>query len=302
MFRLLTALIFSTVFSVGSYASEPSKARAEYQRNLETVKALTTALQRDPDSANPSVKATLSMVGDRQSAAEELASVGEYELASGVLDEGYRRLTESLIKAKSSGSASTTGVVTGNAQLASSGKDKADFERLVLSADALMAAAKRVDGEKNNLHRSEIANLELELSKAKSAATSQDWVTANRLLGEVLTGEKLILTRAKSDPSTTGLKSGNASVKATHDLADTTINVRREQIAKTLQSTVMLRDLIARRSKERGFNSAATLEKIEQLMSDSRRLESTDQLGAQRSAWKAYEAAKAGIETLFGQN
>jgi hypothetical protein len=301
MSRLLAALIFSALFSIGAYAAEPSKARADYQRNLETVKALTTALQRDPDAGNPSVKATLSMVGERQSAAEELASVGEYELASGVLDEGYRKLTASLIKAKSSGQLATTGEASGNGQPAGTIKGKADFERLVLSADALMAAAKRVDGEKNNLHRSEIANLELQLSKAKTAANSQDWVAANRLLGEVLTGEKQIITSTKSDPSTAGLKSGNAAVNATHDLANITSNVRREQIAKTLQSTAMLRDLIVRRSKERGFNSAATLEKIEQLMSDSRRLESTDQMGAQQSAKKAYETAKIGIEALLGQ-
>lgn len=300
MTRLFTALIISALFSVGAYAAEPSKARADYQRNLETVKALTTALQRDPDSGSLSVKATLSMVGDRQSAAEELASVGEYELASGVLDEGYRKLTESLIKVKSAGSALTTGVVSGNGQLASNGKDKADFERLVLSADALMAAAKRVDGEKNNLHRSEIANLELQLSKAKTAANSQDWVAANRLLGEVLTGQKQIITSTKSDPSTAGLKSGNAAVKATHDPENITSNVRREQIAKTLQSTAMLRDLIVRRSKERGLNNSATLDKIAQLMSDSRRLESTDQMGSQLAAKKAYETAKVGVEALFG--
>lgn len=301
MTKIFAALIISALFSVGAYAAEPSKARADYQRNLETVKALTTALQRDPDSGSPSVKATLSMVGDRQSAAEELASVGEYELASGVLDEGYRKLTESLIKAKSGGSTLTTGVVNGNGQLASSGKDKADFERLVLSADALMAAAKRVDGEKNNLHRSEIANLELQLSKAKTAANSKDWVAANRLLSEVLTGEKQIIASTKSDPSTAGLKSGNAAVKANHDPADITSNVRREQIAKTLQSTAMLRDLIVRRSKERGFNSAATLDKIDQMMSDSRRWESTDQMGSQLAAKKAYEMAKVGVEALFGQ-
>lgn len=301
MSRLLTALIVSVLFSVGTYAAEPIKARADFQRNLETVKALTTALQRDPDSGNPSAKATLRIVADRQSAAEELASVGEYELASGVLDEGYRKLTESLIKVKSGGSPLTTGVVSGNGQMTSVSKDKADFERLVLSADALMAAAKRVDGEKNNLHRSEIVNLELELSKAKTAANSQNWVAANRLLGEVLMGEKQIITSTKSDPSTAGLKSGNAAAKAPHDPAEMTHNVTREQIAKTLQSTAMLRDLIVRRSKESGFNSAATLEKIEQLISDSRRLESTDQLGAQQSASKAYETAKVGVEALFGQ-
>lgn len=301
MSKFVTALIVSAVFSVSALAADPSRARADFQHHLETVKALTTALQRDPDAGNPSVKATLSMVEDRQNAAEELASVGEYELASGVLDEGYRKLTASLIKAKSSGQLPTTGEANGNGQPAGAVKGKADFERLVLSADALMAAAKRVDGEKNNSHRSDIANLELQLSKAKTAANSQDWVAANRLLGEVLAGEKQIITSTKSDPSTAGLKSGNAAVKATHDPADIASAVRREQIAKTLQSTAMLRDLIVRRSKERGLNSAATLDKIDQMMSDSRRLESTDQMGSQLAAKKAYEAGKIGVEALFGQ-
>lgn len=40
------------------------------------------------------------------------------------------------------------------------------------------------------------------------------------------------------------------------------------------------------------FNSVATLDKIEQMMSDSRRLEPTDQLGSQLAAKKAYEAGK----------
>lgn len=301
MSRLLAALIVSALFSVGVIAAEPSKARADYQRHLETVKALTTALQRDPDSDNQSVKATLSMVGDRRSAAEELASVGEYELASGVLDEGYRKLTESLIAAKSGGPSPTTGDANGNGQLASSSKAKADFERLVLSADALMAAAKRTDGERNNLHRSEIANLELQLSKAKTAANSQDWLVANRLLGEVLTGEKQIIVSTKFTPATAGLKSGNAAVKATHDASDKSGDIRRKQLAKTLQSTAMLRDLIDRRSKKRGINSAATLDKIKRLMNDARRLASTDQLSAQRSAKQAYETAKVGVEELFAR-
>lgn len=300
MSRLIAALIVSAVLSVGAYAAEPSKARADFQRQLETVKALTTALQRDPEAGNPSVKATLSMVGDRQSAAEELASVGEYELASGVLDEGYRKLTESLIKTKSVEPSLSKSDSGGNNQLASASKGKADYERLVLSADALMAAAKRVDSEKNHLHRNEISILELQLSKAKAAANSQDWIVANRLLGDVLTGEKQIITSTKSDPSTAGLKSGNAAVKATRDATDMSSDVRREQTAKTLQSTAMLRDLIVRRSKERGLNNAATLDKIEQMMRDSRRLESTDQVGAQQSAKNAYETAKVGVEALFG--
>lgn len=300
MSRLLAAMIVAAVLSASTYAAVPTKARADFQRHLETVKALTTALQRDSDSSNPSVKATLSMVGDRQSAAEELASVGEYELASGVLDEGYRKLTESLVKAKSGESSPIKSDAGANAQLANTTKGKADFERLVLSADALMAAAKRVDAEKNHLHQNEISKLEVQLSKAKAAANSQDWVTANRLLGDVLTGEKQIITSTKSDPSTAALKSGNAAVKASRDIADMPTEVRREQTAKTLQSTAMLRDLIVRRSKERGVNSAATLDKIEQMTRDSRRLESTDPLGAQQSAKNAYETAKIGVEALFG--
>lgn len=301
MFRLLAALIVSALFSVSAYAAEPSKARADFQHHLETVKALTTALQRDPDAGSPSVKAILSMVEDRQDAAEELASVGEYELASGVLDKGYRQLTASLIKAKSITQLPTTGEASGTGQSASAIKAKSDFERLVLSADALMAAAKRVDGERNNLHRNEISNLGLLLSQAKAAANSQDWVVANRLLAEVLTGEKQIISSTKSDPSTAVLKSGNATSKPTHDAAGVPGDVRREQIAKTLQSAAMLRDLIVRRSKERGFNSGATLDKIEKMMSDSRRLESTDQMGSQMAATKAYEAGKVGVETLFSK-
>lgn len=301
MFRLLAALIVSALFSVSAYAAEPSNARADFQHHLETVKALTTALQRDPDAGSPSVKAILSMVEDRQDAAEELASVGEYELASGVLDKGYRQLTASLIKSKSITQLPTTGEASGTGQSASAIKARADFERLVLSADALMAAAKRVDGERNNLHRNEISNLGLLLSQAKAAANSQDWVVANRLLAEVLTGEKQIISSTKSDPSTAVLKSGNATSKPTHDAAGVPGDVRREQIAKTLQSAAMLRDLIVRRSKERGFNSGATLDKIEKMMSDSRRLESTDQMGSQMAATKAYEAGKVGVETLFSK-
>lgn len=300
MSKLLAALIVSALFVVNAAAADPSMARAEFQRHLETVKALTMALQREPDATTPSVKATLSMVEDRQGAAEELASVGEYELASGVLDEGYRKLTASLIKAKSGGQAPIAGDIGANGQMSGANKGKADFERLVLSADALMGAAKRVDGEKNNLHRSEISNLELQLSKAKVAANSQDWVVANRLLGEVLTGEKQIITSTKSDPSTAGLKSGNAA-KAAQDAAVMPSDVRHKQIAKTLQSTAMLRDLIVRRSKVRGINSTPTLDGIEQMMSDSRRMESTDPINSHQTANKAYEAAKIGVEALFGQ-
>lgn len=404
MSRLLVTLLCSALLSAAAYAADPAAAKDSFLRRLDSVKALTSALQRDKNAGTPLIKEALASVGARQKDAEDLAAVGEYEVAASILDEGYKKLTATLTKAKAgegyqaapaakaemsgmtgadgqllsvskqkadverksasaaamldaakrtdaakggthgkelaaleakvtqaksaasagdfktaerlidqvlidekqliaglaSGSGYRTGAdaSAGNDAAPSDGKGKADYERKLSSAGALLDAAKRVDGEKGNSHRNEISAIEGLLKQAKAAAAGNDWVAANRSLDEVLGKEKQIIASTKSDAGTAGLKTGSAAISPDRDLSGMTGEERKTEIAKTLRSAGALRDLIARRSQERGVDGKAAVGKIEQLIGEARRLEASDPTRALQMATNAYEAARAGVEGL----
>lgn len=301
MSRLFAVLLACALVSVSAHAADPAQEKADFGRHLETVKALTAALQRDDDAGTPSIKEALASVGARQKAAEELAAGGEYELASSILDEGYKKLIATLITAKSVAPSKTLGSTGADVRLSAANKSQADYERKVLTADALMAAAKRVDSEKVSVHRSQIADLELQLSRAKAAASDKDWSAANRLLDDVLAGEKKVIASAKSDPSPVGLKTASMVTNPQKAPAAMTDGERKAQITKTLRSVEMLRKLIVRRSQERGIDNAAALGQIEKMVMEAHRLETSDPKRSLEVADRAYQAATLSVQTVFGK-
>ena len=298
MSRLLAALLVSALISVSAHGADPAREKAEYGSFLETVKAMTTALKRSEDAGNPEVQRALNAVADRQKISEELAAVGEYESAKSILDEGYKTLISTLRTVKSSATSPPPTSTAGDVKL-SADKGQADFERKLLSADALMQASKRVDSEKAGANRSQIENLELQLSRAKAAAAGKNWGEANRLLADVLDGQKKLIAQAKGDPTSAGL-----NVSSPKPLTEAVSPRQAEQnveIAKTLRSMEMLRELIVRRSRERGVDNSATLGKIDQMAAEALRLQASDPKRALEAADGAYETAKVGTQTLFAK-
>lgn len=299
MSRLLTALLVSALISVSAHGADPVREKAEYGNFLETVKAMTTALKRTEDAGNPEIQRALSAVADRQKIAEELAAVGEYESARAILDDGYKTLINTLRTVKSSAASLAPTSTADDVKLSANNKDKADFERKIVSADALMQAAKRVDSEKAGANRSQIESLDLQLSRAKAAAAGKNWGEANRLLADVLDGQKKLIAKAKGDPATAGLNVGSPN-----PLTEAVSSRQAEQnveIAKTLRSMEMLRELIVRRSRERGVDNSATLGKIDQMAAEALRLQASDPKRALEAADGAYETAKVGTQTLFAK-
>lgn len=411
MSRLITALLASTLLVSGAMAADPAGEKIAYQRQLDSVKTLTAALQRDNDAGSAEVRDALKTVGARQKEAEELAAVGEYEVAKSILDEGYKKLTATLARVKANegyknqpgamagmtgadgkllsaekmkadfereyasaaamldaakrtdaakggkhgkdiaalealllkarnsaaagdlksadkavdevllkekqliaGLASGTGYsgrvdtatgmggMTGNdGQPLSTTKLKTDFDRKLMSASALLDAEKRLDGEKGNSHRVDIAAIESGIARAKAMAASGDLAAANQLIDEMLVKEKQLIAATKSnDAATAGLKTGSAALESapSRDMTGMTGEEKTAEIAKTLRSTTSLRDLLARRSQERGLDNASTLGKIDQLVREARQLEKSDPNRALQIAGNAYETAKSGVESL----
>ena len=299
MSRLLIALLVSALISVSAHGADPAREKAEYGNFLETVKAMTTALKRTEDAGNPQIQRALSAVADRQKIAEELAAVCEYESARAILDDGYKTLINTLRTVKSSAASPPPTSTAGDVKLSANNKDQVDFERKIVSADALMQAAKRVDSEKAGANRSQIENLDLQLSRAKAAAAGKNWGEANRLLADVLDGQKKLIAQAKGDPTTAGLNVG--SPKPLTEAVSPRQAEQNVEIAKTLRSMEMLRELIVRRSRERGVDNSATLGKIDQMAAEALRLQASDPKRALEAADGAYETAKVGTQTLFAK-
>ena len=402
MSKLIAVLLASLAFSAAVHAADPAQEKAAFQRRLDSVKTLTAALQRDNDAGTPAVKEALASVNARQKEAEELAGAGEYEVAREILDEGYKKLTGALMKAKTGegyqAKSEMVGMTGSDGQLLSATKMKSDLTRKSTSADAMLDAAKRTDTTKGGTHGKEIAAMEAQIAKAKSAAASGDLKTAdklidevllkekqliaslasgggykavddtmsgmagsaavspeklkadyerklmsasalldaekrvdekgthrseiaaheadivkakaaaakgdfanaNQLIDDVLLKEKKLIATTKADSSTAGLKSGSAADASAsgRDMSGMTGDEKKAEVAKTLRSATSLRDLISRRSQERGIDSAATLAKIEQLIGEARKLESADPGRAMQVASSAYDAAKAGLAGL----
>lgn len=298
MSRLIAALLTVALCSSAALAADPAKEKADFQRRLESVKTLTAALQRDEQAATPAGKEALATVAARQKEAEELAAVGEYEVAAAILDEGYRKLTATLIKAKAGPAATEPSGMSGSASAPSPEKLKADFARKLLTASALLEAEKRADTEKGNLRQVEIAGHEAEITQAKNSAAAGDYLAANRQIDALLTKEKRFITSNKSaDPANAKLKTGSAALGEGGERGASAED-RQAELAKTLRSAGVMRDLVVRRGKERGVDTSATVGRIDQLIEQARQSAASDPGKAQQAGASAYDAARSAVESF----
>lgn len=189
-------------------------------------------------------------------------------------------------------------LLSGAAGAADPMREKADFERKLLSASALLAAEKRTDASRGNRRQEEIAAHEAAIDQAKRLASTGDFDAAHQLIDQVLVKEKQWLAESASNPATAGLKSGSAALTRDpqRDANGMTGEDTRNEIERTLFSATALRNLMLRRSQEQGADNSAVLGRIDQLMDDARRLASTDPGRALQLAGSAYETARENVE------
>lgn len=119
------------------------------------------------------------------------------------------------------------------------------------------------------------------------------------MLADVLDGQKKLIAKAKVDPATAGLSVASASPNPLTEAAAPRQAEQNAEIAKSLRSVDMLRELIVRRSRERGVDNAATLGKIDQMAAEALRLQASDPKRALEVADSAYQTAKVSVQTLF---
>ena len=175
---------------------------------------------------------------------------------------------------------------------------KPDFDRKVLSASALLDAEKRFSADYNNQQRDEIAAHETALAQARSTATQGDLATANRQIDDLLLRIKRLITSTRvSTAATADLKTGSAALGEPAERRMSP-EEKKTELAKTLRGTIVLRDLIARRSTERGIDASTSVALIDRLLDEARRLEASDPGLALQRAGTAYDAARAGVESL----
>lgn len=282
--RLLrtSALALSLVAAV---AQADPKARAEFDNQLASVKALSAALAREQA---PEARATLTTVAARQKEAEDLASVGEFGAAKQILDEGYRTLTRTLAAVKSgTGYGGPTGSAAASAK---AGAAAGPFDSRLASAKALLDTLTRLNADSGHKRDATVAEVEGKLKQAE-ALRAANAANAMGVLDEAYNQIKLTVQQMQA-PST--LKSGSAALEA-NQAASAPGGV--DEAERALKSTQLLRDAIVRLGKEKNRDVAQALGRIDQLVAEAQTKRGSDAAGAANAAASANQLAK---DTLAG--
>lgn len=283
----LAAVIAGIALSTAAFAADP-KEKADYERRLDSVKTLRQALERDPAADRASTKAALTKVDARQKEAAELAGVGEYGLAKSILDEGYQTLTATIAQTK--GGTGYQAPASGNDGKLSQDKQKADFERELASANALLDAAKRSDAEKGNAHRGDIANIEALIKQANGAAGKNDFTAAGKLIVEALNKEKQLIA---------GLK-GSSGASASTVPAASEVQDHREikALDEHLLSSRTMLDALKRQNAEKKAGKDAVIKAAEQQLGRAESLRGSDTKQALRLANEADASIRGALQSI----
>lgn len=282
----LAAVVASIALSTAALAADP-KEKADYERRLDSVKTLRQALQRDPAAGGANVKAALAKVEARQKEAAELAGAGEYGLASSILDEGYQTLTATITQTKG-GTGYQAPAAGGDGKLMQD-KLKADFERELASANALLDAAKRSDAEKGNAHRSEIANIEGLIKQANDAASKNDFSMADKLVVDALNKEKQLIATLKGG---SGPKAGAAPDAS--DARDREVKALDEHLSS---SRTML-DALKRQDGEKKAGKGAVIKAAEQQLTRAQSLRTSDPKQALQLTNEADASIRGALQSI----
>jgi hypothetical protein len=282
----LAAVIAGIALSTAAFAADP-KEKADYERRLDSVKTLRQALQRDPAAESVNVKAALAKVEARQKEAAELAGVGEYGLAKSILDEGYQTLTATIAQTK--GGTGYQAPAGGDDGKLRQDKQKADFERELASANALLDAAKRSDAEKGNAHGGDVTNIEALIKQASGAAGKNDFAAADKLIVEALNKEKQLIASLKGG---SGPKASPAPAAA--EGQDRDIKALDEHL---LSSRTML-DALKRQNGEKKAGKDAVIKAAEQQLGRAESLRGSDPKQALRLANEADASIRGALQSI----
>ena len=297
--RPLSTLLAALLLSGAALAADPEKQKADYERQLESVNVLSKALTADPKAGTPEVKGTLDQVGARRKEAEELAAVGEYDLAKSILQEGYNTLTRTLAKVKSNtGYAGPSGSMSGMSGMAGADgkplaltKMKADFERELMSAKSMLDAAKRADTETGGRQSREISDIESLISKAVSAASKEDYPAADKLIDEAIARERKLITATKGSSDNASKSTAAADTKADQEKKLAAFDSRMNTARAMLPA-------VKSQNTQKNAGKDGKIAEIEQKLTRAESLRNSDITQAQKLADEAYADTRATIHSM----
>lgn len=295
----VTALLAALLFAAGVSAADPKQQKADYERELTSVRALGAALQADPKAGSPTVRSTLDTVEARRKEAEDLAAVGEYEMAKSILHEGYIQLTRTLASVKAGGpsgspSGGMSGMTGADGKPLSFAKKKADFEREIASARSMLDAARRTDAEAGGRQGREIAEIEALIGKATAAAGRDDYDAADKLVDEALRRERALITAAKGGSAPAAPAASAASEdKAARERAAAQID------GKLATARAMLSALKSQNASKNLGRDAAIAES-EQKLARAEGMRGSDPVAALALIEQTYAATRADLQGMSG--
>jgi hypothetical protein len=255
------------------------------ERNIASAKALLDAAKRSGAPAGD-----VARIGGTVGKAEQRAAAGDYAAADQLAKESLGEL-RTLIASLKGESGNSGGSVASSASNSSSASPAA-VEARIASSKALIDALKRQNAEKGGGKESVISDSEAKLRQAESIRNA-DPAAALAMANEAYKATQGAIQSLQSPSS---LKSGSAALQASggSGLSDD----QRAETDRLLKSSLLLRDAIERKSREKGVDNASTLARIDALSGEARTRQGSDPARALQAASEANQLAKETLSSL----
>lgn len=284
LLRFLVIALAAAAFS--ALAADP-RYKAEFEARLASVKALSSALARDSAAGSMEIKAVNATVAARQKEAEELASVGEYDSARLILNEGYKILTRTLAKMKSgTGYSGSSGNAV--AEIVSANRGKASYERIMDSSRALLGAARRVNAEMGGVRTSDIERIDSLLGSAELAGRGSDYVRAESLASSAMNELRPLLASMKGSAP----RLPEARDRSGNKTSDFAAFDSRMSSARAL--VIALRRL----DQEKHTGKDVLIGELEGQLLRAESMRDSDPMSAQAMLDEAYNATKVNLQSM----
>ena len=233
------------------------------------------------------IKAVNATVAARQKEAEELASVGEYDSARLILNEGYKILTRTLAKMKSgTGYSGSSGNAV--AEIVSANRGKASYERIMDSSRALLGAARRVNAEMGGVRTSDIERIDSLLGSAELAGRGSDYVRAESLASSAMNELRPLLASMKGSAP----RLPEARDRSGNKTSDFAAFDSRMSSARAL--VIALRRL----DQEKHTGKDVLIGELEGQLLRAESMRDSDPMSAQAMLDEAYNATKVNLQSM----
>lgn len=292
--RTLAAMKSGTGYSgpSGAAAAEGAASASRqtaFDRMLASARSLLEAARRSSAEVGGGKATELSRIESTIGAAEQAGKAGDFGRGESLANDAMKELRPLLVSIKggTAGSAGTAAPADGEQEKA---RRLATFDNRLASAKAMADALKRQNQEKRAGKDSTIEDIEIRLRQAETLRGA-DVTAAQGLLDEAYNTTKLALQSIQaSAPS----KSSSAMEAATGGGAA----AQRAEIDRILKSSALLREAVARVSKEKGTDSSAVLARIDTLSADARNRQASDPERALQTANEANQTAKDALAKI----